>query len=209
MPWLSRVTQLPLRLLGVFGVSAKRRNAFSSFRAYLPELVRYTRPERVLEFGPGSSSRIILDNSAAQVLSFETHAGYFEKARKEFASERFDVRYTPAPTDLSELAGRSFDLVFVDGGDRVANLLGAHELLGEQGVAVLHDAHREDYLPGVRRYEYGYFIENHSLLLFKNRARFLEIRGRFPAVDRCHCKYCGTAPRIQYRQQLARELAHD
>jgi len=34
-------------------------------------------------------------------------------------------------------------------------------------------------------------------------------RRRFPAVDLCRCKYCGTPQRIEYRQQVARELAHD
>lgn len=197
---------LPRRLLRLLGVSTRPQTTFTSFSSYLPALVKWARPERVLEFGPGTSSRIILESSNARILSFETDAAYYDRAKSGIRSERFDVRYTPNGPDFAALAGSSFDLVFVDGGDRVANLIGAHPLLREDGILVLHDAHREDYLPGVQRYPHGYFIENHSLVLFKSRARFDDVVARFPPDSSCACKYCGTEGRIEYRRSVAQAL---
>ncbi len=207
MRWLDiKSLPLPRRLLRVLGISARRRTTFTSFESYLPELVKWANPERVLEFGPGTSSRIILDNSHARVLSFETDSGYYARAKAGIRSERFELRYTASGPDFAALAGSSFDFVFVDGGDRVANLIGAHLLLRNDGVLVLHDAHREGYLPGVQRYPYGYFIENHSLLLFKSRERFEAVSERFPPDSSCACKYCGTEPRVEYRVKLGQSL---
>lgn len=203
------IATLPRRVLGRLGVSPKSRNAFSSFRSYLPELVNFVQPQHALEFGPGASSRIILRHSRARLLSLETHAGYYERARRSIRDERFELRYTPDASALAQLEGRRFDLIFVDGGDRVENLTASRELLEEDGILVLHDAHRPDYLPGIRRYAHGYFIEHHSLLLFKSRSRFHEVRAHFPADTRCHCKYCGTPERIEYRRSVAAELGRE
>lgn len=206
MSWLSMVPRLRGRVLRALGISAKSRTAFSSFRAYLPELIRYLSPRQALEFGPGLSSRLILSNSASRILSIETDRGYFEKAKREIRDARFDLRHVPDKVDFATLAGQRFDFVFVDGGDRVDNLLGSHALLNDNGVTVLHDAHREEYWPGIERYAFGYFIENHSLLLLDSESRLRELQARFPADDRCRCKYCGTPARIEYRQRVARHL---
>ena len=200
---------LPGRVLAKLGVSPKGRNAFSSFRSYLPDLVRFAHPRQALEFGPGASSRIILRNSSAKLLSLETDANYYERARRNIRDDRFDLRYAPEPGALAQFEGRHFDLVFVDGGDRVQNLIGARGLLEEDGILVLHDAHRPDYLPGIRCYPHGYFVEHHSLLLFKSRSRFHEVRAHFPADVRCQCKYCGTPERIEYRRSVSAELGRE
>lgn len=203
------IATLPRRVLGKLGVSPKSRNAFSSFRSYLPELVNFVQPRNTLEFGPGASSRIILRHSRSKLLSLETDAGYYERARRSIRNERFELRHAPEPGALAQLEGRRFDLVFVDGGDRVQNLIGAHGLLEEDGILVLHDAHRPDYLPGIRCYAHGYFVEHHSLLLFKSRSRFHEVRAHFPADTRCQCKYCGTPERVEYRRSVTAELGRE
>lgn len=81
---------LPRRVLGKLGVSPKSRNAFSSFRSYLPELVNFAQPRSALEFGPGASSRIILRHSRARLVSLETDAGYLVlfKSRSRFHEVR-------------------------------------------------------------------------------------------------------------------------
>jgi predicted O-methyltransferase YrrM len=197
---------LARRLLRRLGVISERKTAFSSFQSYLPALVRWAAPERVLEFGPGFSSRLILDNSAARVLSFETHPGYFERARREIVSPRFELRLAPAGPDFATLAAERFDFIFVDAGDRVKNLEQSLELLADGGIVVLHDAHREGYEPGVRRYARGYFIENHSLVLCKDPGRLEEVKARFPADGSCACHYCGTPARIEYRRRISEAL---
>ncbi len=203
----SLALSLPRRLRIALGVPARGNDTFSSFRTYLPGVLQWLDPADALEFGPGLSSSLILENSDARLLSFQTGPSPPERARPATMHERIDLRLCPGPTDFSELAGRAFDVVFVDGGDRVANLLGSRPLLREAGITVLHDAHRESYLPGVRAYDHGYFIENHSLLLFKSRSRFHELRALFPPDDQCQCHYCGTPERIQYRKRVAAELA--
>ena len=194
------------RLLRRLGVLPERQTAFSSFRSYLPELVRWAAPGRVLEFGPGFSSRLILDNSAARIISFETNPAYFERARQNLESDRMDLRFVPNGPDFATLAGQEFDLIFVDGGDRVENLKQAHALLAEDGVLVLHDAHREDYETGVLRYARGYFIENHSLVLCKRPSRFEAVKAQFPPDGSCACRYCGTPERVEYRRRIVAAL---
>jgi hypothetical protein len=200
---------LPGRVLGKLGVSPRSRSAFASFRSYLAELVSFAQPRNTLEFGPGASSRIILRHSRSKLISLATDAGQYQRARRSIRDERFDLRYAPEPGALAQLTGRRFDLIFVDAGDRVQNLLGARGLLEEDGILVLHDAHRPDYLPGVRCYAHGYFVEHHSLLLFKSRSRFHEVRAHFPADVGCHCKYCGTPERSEYRRSVAAELGRE
>lgn len=195
------------RLLRRLGLAPEQKTTFSSFQSYLPELVRWAAPERVLEFGPGFSSRLLLESSAAQVLSFETHPGYFERAQREIVSPRFELRLAPTGPDFATLAAQRFDFIFVDGGDRVKNLAESHALLDDHGIVVLHDAHREGYEPGVLRYARGYFIENHSLVLCKDPARFADLRARFPADSSCRCHYCGTPERIEYRRRVSAALS--
>lgn len=202
-----RLPAFARRLLRRVGLSPERYTAFSSFHSYLPQLVRWAAPARVLEFGPGLSSRLVLANSSARVLSFETHPGYFERAQRDIKSDRFEVRLAPTGADFATLTGERFDFIFVDGGDRVQNLEQAHSLLSEDGLLVLHDAHREGYEPGVLRYARGYFIENHSLVLCKSLGRYEATRARFPPDGSCACRYCGTPQRIEYRQRISAALS--
>jgi SAM-dependent methyltransferase len=195
------------RVLRRLRLAPEQSTSFSSFQSYLPALVRWAEPAQVLEFGPGFSSRLILANSAAKVLSFETHPAYFERARREVPSERFELRLAPSGADFVALAGRRFDFIFVDGGDRVKNLEQAHALLADDGLLVLHDAHREGYEPGVLRYPHGYFIENHSLLLGKSAARLAAAKERFPPDASCACRYCGTPDRVDYRRRISLALS--
>ena len=118
----------------------------------------------------------------------------------------FDLRLVPEEPVFKALAGTSFDFAFVDSGDRAANLIGTHSLVRDDGIVVLHDAHRDGYLPGVQRYPHGHFIENHSLVLFKTRERFEAAVARSPPDARCACKYCGAEERIAYRTKLSEAL---
>lgn len=206
LPILGTVN-LQRRLLTLLGVSSKRNTTFCSFESYLPHLVRWLNPKQALEFGPGSSTKLILKHSNAQIISLETDPAYFEQAKRSIKDARVDLRYSPGPTDFAKLHGTMFDLLFVDGGERVANLIGGRESVEHDGVVVLHDAHREIYLPGVQAYQHGYFVENHSLLLFKSRERFRDVLAAFPPDERCRCKYCGTPERIQYRRRVSELLA--
>lgn len=54
-------------------------------------------------------------------------------------------KYVLFPTKL----GRSFELILVDGRARVACMAVAWELLTDDGVMILHDAERPEYIPGI------------------------------------------------------------
>lgn len=198
---LQTITRMLHRLRGVHGES------FISFRPWLTALYRHVQPRRVLEFGPGWSTRIALRHSAAHIVSIEESRRWYEKYRREFDPARVQLLHREPGWDLAELTqfGPPFDLVFVDGGRRTEELIRAASLLSPRGVAALHDAHREDYEPGIRAYAAVYFPERHGCVLTHDAARLHELRGVLPSDWSCHCKFCGTPARQAY---FARFMPH-
>jgi|JI6StandDraft_1071083.scaffolds.fasta_scaffold44369_2 predicted O-methyltransferase YrrM len=63
-----------------------------------------------------------------------------------------------------------FDLILIDGRSRVACLEKARTLLSPQGVAILHDANRDEYLGPTKSF-------THQLLFRDNRARRERVEG--------------------------------
>ena len=114
------------------------------------------------------------------------------------------VIYEQPGWDLSEIRGyeQNFSLVFVDGGDRVAALKQAYDLINDDGLVFLHDAHREDYEGGIRLYPFIYFVERHSCLLFKSKALYDKVKAVVPADYSCHCQYCSSDARRAYFAQF-------
>lgn len=195
------VARLVRRLQGVHG------DSFISFRPWLTLLCRHVRPRRVLEFGPGWSTRIMLKHTDSQIVSIEESPKWYQKYRREFDPTRVDLHYKPPGWSLDELQtlGPPFDVIFVDGGRRAQQLAFGAKLLSERGVACLHDAHREEYEPGIRAYAHVYFVERHGCILTNNADVMAEIRTVIAPDWSCRCKYCGTPARRAYLARFAAE----
>jgi hypothetical protein len=178
----------------------KTGTTFLSFKRPMIDLCQTLPLNTVLEFGPGYSTEIILEYSSAKIISLETDQQWYQRYKDRFDPKRVKVIYLPEleALDITNQLGRDFSLVFIDGGDRLTELNLAFELTDEKGVVYLHDAHREEYEPGIRLYPYYYFPERHSCLLFKDLSTFRVTKASIPSDYSCHCQYCSTPERRAY-----------
>lgn len=182
--------------------SKKKGTTFVSFQRPLEQLCRLLEPRRVLEFGPGNSTRLFLEHTKARIVSVESDPGWHERYREEFDPERVDCILLESGAPPAGELGTDFDLVFVDGGDRVELLRFARSVLGERGIVYLHDAHREEYEEGFGGYPFVYFPERHSALFCADGATFRSVRQAVPLDDSCACKYCSTPERRAYFEKF-------
>lgn len=184
--------------------NTKEGTTFVSFRAPLIRLCQAILLETILEFGPGHSTQIFLEHTTARIFSFETDLKWYNEYKAQHDPERVQVIYRPPGWDLNEIYqyGQNFSLVFVDGGDRVAELKFAYHLVAENGIVFLHDAHREDYEEGIRCYPFIYFPERHSCILSRNRHLYERIKATVPSDYSCNCRYCSSEARRRYFNQF-------
>jgi len=120
------------------------------------------KPKRVLEWGPGVSTRTILRCCPdAYVRTIEHDHKYAEKARQEFgALPNVEVvehalsmkggRSTGYITDplrrkLQGIDRKGFDLIFIDGRSRLDCAAVAACLAKKRTVVMIHDSHRQNY----------------------------------------------------------------
>lgn len=103
------------------------------------------------EFGTGNSTRFYAGR-VATVTSVEHDSSWYRKV-KDVAPENVSVRYCELSyggdycrTALAD--GRKYDVVIVDGRDRVNCLKQSLEALKQHGVVILDDSHRPQYEPG-------------------------------------------------------------
>lgn len=198
------------KLARALGLRLSRRGTtFQSFVTPLTRLCEARPPKRVLEFGPGTSTRVILEHSAATIVSIEESREWYERYAAEFPPERVRVLHKTPPWDLAELdaLGGPFDLIFVDGGDRVAEMKHSPRLLAAGGLVYLHDAHRDNYEPGIRTYPHVYFPDRHSCILTQDEDVWRRVRELLPQDWSCRCRYCDTPERQTYLAQFHDEAA--
>jgi len=111
------------------------------------------------------------------------------------------------PWDLGELLSLepSFPFVFVDGGDRLSELLFCYDLLDERGVVFLHDAHREDLEEGIRRYPFVHFAEFHSCVLSKSESVHEHVKRVIGSDFSRPSAYVSSPERQRYLAQFIEE----
>lgn len=187
--------------------------SFQSFAAWLPRLLELLPPQRVLEFGPGTSTRLVLAHSRAQIVSVETSRPWFRRYQREFGDDpRVDLRLRDVGWDMEALAedvGRGFDLVFVDGGARQEALFESRSLVSPGGVVVVHDAHRDDYYWAMSRYRYLFPPERHSCIVTDDADAFRTVvRGIEPDHD-THSVYTRKPYRRAYFDDLVARSRRD
>ena len=183
---------------------SKIGTTFGSFETPLTQLCHNFPLLTVLEFGPGQSTKVLLKHSSAEVISIEAKLLWYLKWRCCLGSSRLRLCYGQPLKALSRM-GRDhlFSLVFIDAGDRVSIMKGVFDLVHPNGMVFLHDAHREEYEPGIRLYPYRYFPERHSCILFKSKVLRDAVEKAIPPDYSCDCGYCSSADRRAYFSRLA------
>ena len=203
--WLGRLRPYGRALLRRLRPHSKENTTFVSFAGPLEQVCRLFAPQTALEFGPGYSTRILLAHSPAQIVSLESNPEWFHEYQNAFPPERVQVVYQPVENSLDALRppNDGYDLIFVDGGDRLVALQFAYDSLAPKGVVYLHDAHREDYEPGIELFPYRFFPERHSCLLFKDQDTYEQARAGVSRDYSCRCQYCSSAERRAYFSRMA------
>lgn len=123
-----------------------------SFKTTLIAALHDIKPKRVIEWGPGLSTRIIHEECPkAYILSIEHNERYFRKAVADHGTYA-DIRFVRATGPKSQYAVlpmmenmEPFDLAFIDGRRRLECALVAKLVVRSTGLIIIHDFHRPHY----------------------------------------------------------------
>ena len=108
---------------------------------------------RILEWGPGSSTMIMLNQiENCEIWTYENEEKWYDFWKVKLPEDErihlfhipLDEGYIEAPRKI----GHKFHFIFVDGRSRVKCLEVARDLLTDGGYVLLHDSSRKEYAPG-------------------------------------------------------------
>jgi hypothetical protein len=133
---------------------------------------RLTAQHSIFEFGSGNSSYFYAKH-AGKVVSVEHDQGWLEKVNRN-KPDNLQVIYCELKKDgaycrTPETLGEQFDIIIVDGRDRVNCCKHAINSLTDGGVVVLDDSERASYKPAVN-------------FLMKNGFRHIPFSGISPGL---------------------------
>ncbi|MGB3560397.1 MAG: glycosyltransferase family 92 protein [Geitlerinemataceae cyanobacterium] len=117
---------------------------------FLNSLLEQKPSLKVLEFGSGAST-VWLSKFTSNLVSIEHHPDWYDKVQSTLAEDStcqsVDLRLIPLPyySVCDDFSDEYFDLVIVDGRDRIKCLEAAIRILKPGGVLMLDDAQRERY----------------------------------------------------------------
>ena len=186
----------------------KRKTTFSSYSKSLIELCKILSPDSILEFGPGLSTKIFIKHTDSSIISIEQNGIWYQKYNNAFPEDRVRLLFLPngLRSNVKEDLTNKFSLIFIDGGDRLDALEFGYKQISSRGAVFLHDAHREEYESGIRRYPYIFFPERHSCILTKDQPTYSTIRQRIKIDYSCSCQYCSSLSREAYFGQFSEKL---
>ena len=113
---------------------------------------RLTKDLSLFEFGSGQST-IFYARLVKHVTSVESEEPWFQLVKKTMP-ENVQLIYQPEDTDGKycrsvRVSGQKYDVIVVDGRDRVNCVRQSTEALSERGVLLLDDSHRDKYADAI------------------------------------------------------------
>jgi predicted O-methyltransferase YrrM len=152
-----------------------------SYADTLYALLDAFKPERVFEWGPGTSTQIMaLHPSVKSVVSVEHEIQFYDMIEKLnfgnviFKYENGMEEYVKAPGD------ERYDLVFVDGRDRSRCLDMASKITD---LVVLHDAARSDYREAVENFKFQVWTDQgNTAVLTNDEAVYVKVKNCLSAL---------------------------
>lgn len=150
-----------------------------SFRATLCLLLDRLELPHCFEWGIGHSTEMILQHPGVKTLdSVENDEFYLRMVRRDFNVEGAHIILERDVRDYCLVNGNNapYDLIFVDGKDRVNCLRHSLEIMKPDGVVVLHDAKRRQYQEGIDLFKHKFFTDfGHTAILVNDDARASKI----------------------------------
>ena len=140
----------------------------TSFASLLKKYCLSRKPMRILEWGPGESTEMMIEwCPEAEIYTMEHISKWYDHWSKKFSKMKtinnLFMFLVEAPENNREdiLWGhytqpelfKKFDLIFIDGRERVRCMKYAKKMLSGGGVVILHDAHRGEYQKGIELFK--------------------------------------------------------
>jgi len=124
---------------------------FLSFEKLLRKYLRLIKPRRILEWGTGYSTTIMAEECPnAKIDTFEHDEKWFylhyNKYHRQLPNVTFHLR--PLEEGYVTCPSSQYDLIFIDGRERVRCMQTARKIVSATGVVILHDSERERYASG-------------------------------------------------------------
>ena len=128
-----------------------------SFESHYRRLLERVRPRRILEWGPGESTRVALESPTLErIVSIEHNPKWLPQIQDQ--RWRAVMAEVQTPTYVSFHGMDDADLFFVDARRRVECLERTLERARPGAVVCLHDAQRERYHETLARFERVEFL---------------------------------------------------
>lgn len=120
---------------------------------FLENFLKQKTDANVLEFGSGGST-VWMSKLTKKLISIEHHTEWYRRVKNNIQQDAtcnpVDLRFLSRPYDkvCNEFPQEFFDLIIVDGRDRVKCIEASIRVLKPGGILMLDDAQREKYQPG-------------------------------------------------------------
>jgi glycosyltransferase involved in cell wall biosynthesis len=130
-------------------------------------LKRYTKLD-VLEWGSGRSTKYFPEFLKKNNIEYtwhamEHHKGWYDHVRA-FKTENVTITLADKDSDDYLKPEGEYDIIYIDGRNRVKCLQHAKKILKPGGFVLLHDAQREKYQEGFKGYDWRYIGSKEPLL---------------------------------------------
>jgi predicted O-methyltransferase YrrM len=147
----------------------KTATSWDSYKETLKKVMELVKPEEILEYGPGESSKIMLGYEfVKRIDAIEHDENYYNKWHNEIEDPRFYQHYKSTPEVYVNGFAKPYDLVFIDGRDRERCIARALNRVEDIGIVIVHDAERPRYKEAMDLFDYIIFTDNGSTATLTN-----------------------------------------
>ena len=153
---------------------------WDSFDHTLKEVLKIMNPRTILEYGPGTSTKIFMEYSSVELIdSIEHNSAWYGKYKNEM-NDKVKVYLQPNMQLYPETTTRldKYDIVFVDGRERDKCLYVSRIRLNDGGVVMLHDAERMAYKEMIDTFKYKFYTDQgHTVTLTDSLETSLKLKS--------------------------------
>lgn len=155
--------------------------SWDSFKDTLIKVLDIIKPKKILEYGPGVSTSVMVVHPGVETIdSVEHDIAWYEKWRWQMP-DNVNLIFQPN-IDLYPLMGSDapYDFIFIDGKVREICLFISKSRIHHVGVVMLHDAERISYKPYIDSFEYKFFTDDgHTVTLTDNYTNSLKLESLY------------------------------
>lgn len=159
--------------------------SYDSYMDTLLAILDEFKPAKVFEYGTGKSTKVLAMYPGVKLLvSVEHSAEWYQKSIQGELSNLFIIFEPDHSKYVRLIDGTFYDLVFVDGIDRPDCLKQAKLNLSTDGIVMLHDAKRSEYIEAIKLYKFQVWTDDgHTVTLTDNAHVHSRLVNRLSSVQ--------------------------